>query len=44
MYDEGGSAETLVRYEAKIVDLERKVEQLTIELDLLKKKRPDSRS
>jgi len=37
MYDEEGSAETLVQYEAKIAALERKVGQLTMELDLLKK-------
>jgi len=43
MYDEEGSAETLVQYEAKIAALERKVGQLTMELDLLKK-RPGSKS
>ena len=37
MYDEEVSAETPVQYEAKIAALERKVGQLTMELDLLKK-------
>jgi len=38
MYDAEGSAETLVHYEAKIAAQERKVGQLTMELD--PKKRP----
>lgn len=37
MHEEEGSAETLVQYEAKIAALERKVGQLTMEVDLLKK-------
>jgi len=37
LQDEDGAAETLVQYEVKIAALERKVGQLTMEIDLLKK-------
>ena len=37
LHDEDGAAETLLQYEVKIAALERKVGQLTMELDLLKK-------